>query len=84
MGSEEKCGSGLLFRLSRLPIGYFDPVRQDISSDELYCEHWNAGGGGILGHGDSRTKYNRNSAQHQRHDTSPKLILRSNSTRLIV
>ena len=78
IGSEKKRGLQALFRSSRLPIGYFDPVRQDISSDELYCEHWNAGGAGILGHGDSRSEYNRNSAQHQRHDTSPKLILRSN------
>jgi hypothetical protein len=35
----------------RLPIGYFDPVHQDLSRDEPYCEHWNVGGGGILDHG---------------------------------
>jgi hypothetical protein len=33
---------------------------------------------------DSRSEYNGNSAQHQRHDTSPELILRSNRTCLIV
>jgi hypothetical protein len=33
---------------------------------------------------DSRSEYNGNSAQHQRHDTSAELVLRSNRTRLIV
>jgi hypothetical protein len=51
IGSEKGARIGALFRLSRLPIGYFDAVRQDLSRDEPYCEHWNAGGGGILDHG---------------------------------
>jgi hypothetical protein len=78
MGSEKKARIAGSFSVIKIADRVFDPVRQDISSDELHCEHWNAGGCGILGHGDSRSEYNRNSAQHQRHDTSPKLILRSN------
>jgi hypothetical protein len=48
IGSEKGARIGAVFRLSRWPIGYFDPVRQDLSRDEPYCEHWNTGGGGIL------------------------------------